>query len=516
MRWIFVIIIVLFAGLIVFAHATEHAGRFFITDIGGGVIVLTAALWFLSTRSWKWPWKMGGIGLFALLPVFFKYDGSRSGSAAPNWTWRFGKAKDAGLDDLANLAKLDGAGDSEAEQWEPAIYHHPFPGFLGPNRSGILEGFALEPDWNANPPKELWRRRIGLGWSGFAVEGRYAVTQEQREDNEMVTCYDLGSGQPLWAHRNKTRFSEGMGSDGPRATPQIDGDAVFALGATGILDCLALRTGELRWSRNILNEHKSENLMYGKSSSPLVSGRFVIVTGGKQGPLLAAYDKATGEPIWKTGNESAGYAAPVLASIGGKPQIVTVNQNSVTGHHPEGGGELWRYDWPDRWPKPAQPQVLDGDRVLLTASYGMGAHLLQLKPNGDRFVVEEIWESSRMKTKFSSVCIKDGYAYGLDEGRFACISLEDGKRQWKDGRYGFGQNLMIGDLILVQAERGDVVLLRANPQKLEELGRIEALSSKTWNNPTLAGSYLLVRNDEEVACFQVAVRGEPRMLEPLP
>jgi outer membrane protein assembly factor BamB len=506
MRWIPLVIIILFAGTIIFMHATDHAGRYFSTDIGGAVIVLTSAIWFVATRSWDWRVKLIAMAVFALLPIIVKYDGSRSGSAAPSFSLRFAKAKDAGLEDLSRLKSLEPAAESS---WKPVAYHRDFPGFLGPDRTGIIKDFELEPDWEEHPPEELWRRRIGLGWSGFAVKGRYAITQEQREELEMVTCYDLESGEPIWAHSNTARFSGGMGSDGPRATPQIDAELVYTLGATGIVDCLELATGELRWTRNVLAEHDSENVRYGKSGSPLIVDDFVVVAGGKSGPLLAAYHKLTGEPVWKAAAEPAGYAAPVLATIAGARQIVSVNRFSATGHEPTTGKELWRYDWPNIYPKPAQPQILEGDRVLLTASYGMGAHLLQLDRDGDAISVEELWESSRMKTKFSSVCIVDGYAYGLDEGRFACISLEDGSRQWKDGRYGYGQNFMIGDLIVVQAEQGEIILVRPNPAMLEELGRVKALSGKTWNYPTLAGSYLLVRNDEEAACFRLAVR-EPK------
>ena len=257
MRWIAIIIILFFGGLIGYWHATENAGRYFVTDVGGGIIVITIAIWWISATSWNWKRKLAMVAAFGLLPICFKYDGSRSGSAAPHWTWRFGKAKDVGLDDLSWLNNsLQGGVDA----WQPAAFHKDFTGFLGDRRDGLVRGFELEPDWEAHPPKELWRHRIGLGWSGFVVKGRYAITQEQREEVEMVTCYHLETGEPLWAHRNTTRFSEGMGSDGPRATPQIDGDWVYALGATGILDGLDLATGELKWSRNVLEEQKSDNL----------------------------------------------------------------------------------------------------------------------------------------------------------------------------------------------------------------------------------------------------------------
>ena len=147
----------------------------------------------------------------------------------------------AGLDDLSGLQP---AGNSGADSWKPTGIYQDAPGFLGGDRTGTIKGIELETDWDSSPPEELWRIEMGLGWSGFAVKGRYAVTQEQRDELELVTCYDFESGKPIWAHRNTARFSEGMGGDGPRATPQIDGERVYALGATGILDCLELATGK--------------------------------------------------------------------------------------------------------------------------------------------------------------------------------------------------------------------------------------------------------------------------------
>ena len=495
-------------------HATENFASTVATAIGGVIAFAVVALWAVcrfggSVKS-KIVTLIAGVLAVGGSTQLFRYNGSFDGSSLPQFTWRWAPEKGEGLDDLSNLKQSGGSASAGLEDWTPPGIYQDSPGYLGADRTGTFTGFTLETDWEKYPPQELWRIKMGLGWSGFAVKGRYAVTQEQRDVLEMVTCYNFETGEPMWAHRNNARFSEGMGGDGPRATPQIDGDRVYALGATGILDCLELATGKLLWSRQVLEENETGNPMYGKSGSPLIIEDQVIVTGGESGPLLVAYDRMTGEPAWKNGTDAAGFSSPVLTTLGGVEQIVSVNARSVTGHHPVSGDELWRWPWPGTFPRPGQPQIIGGDRVLVTASYGLGSHLLKISaPTVDgKSNVEEIWESSRMKTKFSSVCILGDYAYGLDEGQFACINLENGDREWKDGRYGFGQNLLIGDVLLVQAERGQVVLLRATPERHQELATLDALASdtKSWNTPTLAGSYLIVRNDVEAACYRLPVK----------
>jgi outer membrane protein assembly factor BamB len=353
----------------------------------------------------------------------------------------------------------------------------------------------------------VWRQPIGLGWSSFAIAHGRAVTQEQRGENELVVCYDPFNGRALWAHTNKVRFSEPLGGDGPRATPTLVSNRVYALGATGILDCFALSDGTLVWSRDTLKEAGASNLVWGKSSSPLVFNDLVVVSGGDSGPLLLAFNKNTGALVWRGGNGSSSYASPVLANVGGRTQILSVNAQSVTGHDPEDGAVLWDYPWPGGFPKCSQPVAIGPDKVFISAGYGVGCALLQLKAQPDgRLETSEVWKNRNMKTQFANVAVRDGFIYGLDEGILACVELETGKRRWKDGRYGHGQMLLVEDVLLVQMESGPVALVEANPNAFHEIARTPALKSKTWNNPALTGKYLLVRNDQEAICFELRLR----------
>jgi outer membrane protein assembly factor BamB len=331
------------------------------------------------------------------------------------------------------------------------------------------------------------------------------VTQEQRGTTEAIVCYETATGKVCWIHPNPhARFSEWQGGDGPRATPTITGGRVYAMGATGILDCLDGTTGNVIWSQNVLAETSTHNLTYGKTCSPLVTDELVIVTGGGGGPSLIAYHKLDGLLAWKAGDETPGYASAVPATIGGIKEILTINSQSVAGHALSEGHLLWRFDWPGGMPKVPQPMPLGQDRLLISAGYGLGTYLLQVKTDADgRQSVESIWDTRHLKPKMSNFVVHQNFVYGLDDAILTCLDLTTGKRMWRGDSYGFGQLLLVDDLLLIQAESGEVALVEASPAGFHELGRFQAISGKTWNNPALSGHKLLVRNDHEAACFEL-------------
>jgi outer membrane protein assembly factor BamB len=382
-----------------------------------------------------------------------------------------------------------------------------YPQFLGPRRDGTLPDLHLARDFAGHPPRRLWRQRIGAGWSAFAVAGRLAVTQEQRGNEEHVVAYDLATGKPQWSHRDEARYETVIAGVGPRATPTIVDGRVYAMGGTGILNALDLTTGRRLWTHQVVEEAGAKLPDWGKSCSPLVTGGRVIVSaGGADGRSLVAYDAATGAPAWSGGNDRSSYASPVLATIAGRPQILMFNQGSVAAHDPETGAVLWEQAFPSEQPNVAQPVPLPGDRVLLSAGYGIGAKLYRVATKDDGgFESRFVWESPRLKSKFANMVVHGGFVFGLDDGVLTCLDPESGERRWKGGRYGHGQILLVGDLLLVQTEEGEVALVEAVPESHREIARFRILDGKTWNTPALAGSVLLVRNDQEAAAYELAL-----------
>jgi len=388
----------------------------------------------------------------------------------------------------------------------PAADEAAFPQFLGPSRDGTLPGPALARDWQARPPREVWRVPVGEAWSGFAVARGTAVTQEQHDGEERVVAYDLATGRVRWSHGDAARFATTIAGIGPRATPTIAGGRVFTLGATGILNALELATGRVQWTRNVLEEHRAVSPEWGKSSSPVVlDGRVVISVGGTDGHSLVAYDARDGAPAWSAGSDRSSYSTPAVLTLAGRRQLVALNAASLTALDPATGTLLWEQPFPGGQPNVASPVATGPDRVLVSVGYGIGSKSYQVLDRGGSLVASPLWESPRLKSKFANVVVHDGLVYGLDDGVLTCLDPATGDRRWKDGRYGHGQLLLVGALLLVQTEDGEIVLVEPAPDALRELGRVRVLDGKTWNPPALAGRLLLVRNDREAAAFQLPV-----------
>ncbi len=420
-----------------------------------------------------------------------------------NWRWQ-PTAEDKFLEDLAarsqnrQTAGAEGGAELGDAEW---------PGFRGPNRDGVQPGIVLEEDWSARPPKELWRVRVGPGWSSFAVAGNRLFTQEQRGEDEVVVCYDAESGQEIWAYKDQTRFWEAMGGAGPRATPTIADGKLFALGATGLLNRLDPISGEQIWQQDIGEIADRKPPTWGYSSSPLVTGETVIVyAGGEDQKGLLAFDTESGELRWSAPAKSADdYSSPQLSVIDGQACVLMVTREGLIIVHPDDGGVLGRYEWEHQGYRVTQPLVVGESSVLVSTGLRIGTRRIQLKRDSRSFQGEESWTSRGLSPDFNDSVAHNGYLYGFDNNIFACVDLETGKRQWKRGRYGNGQALLLpdGNQLLVLAEKGDLILLRANPEKLDERGRHAVLSGRTWNHPVLVGERLYVRNSEEAACFEV-------------
>ena len=382
-----------------------------------------------------------------------------------------------------------------------------YPQFLGPHRNAIVDHPRLARDWKAQPPEQLWVQPVGRGWSGFAIVGNQAITQEQRGEEEAVVCYELLSGSVIWAYLYSAHYRSSLAGEGPRATPTISENRVFALGSTGILNCLDLKTGKLLWSKDAVRDNHSEVSDWGISCSPLLMDELVVISaGGGNERSLVAYRAATGEFVWGGGSDASGYSSPCLVTFAGVPQILIFNAGGISAHQPADRKTLWKYPWPGGHPHVSMPVLLPGDRVLVSSGYGVGSELLRIEKDSEgKFRASRIWKSTRLKAKFTNVVYRDGYIYGLDDGIMVCLDASDGELKWKEGRYGHGQEILAGNLLLVTAESGEAILLEPNPVESRELGRFSGLKGKMWNPPALAGAYLVIRNDAEAACYRLPI-----------
>jgi outer membrane protein assembly factor BamB len=379
-----------------------------------------------------------------------------------------------------------------------------WPGFRGPHRDDIIPGVRIKTDWTASPPVQMWRRPIGPGWSSFAVRGGLIYTQEQRGPDEIVSCYKLTSGEPVWAHRDATRFWESNGGPGPRATPTLSNGRVYTFGATGILNVLNARDGAVVWSHNAASDTGMQTPHWGFASSPLVVDDVVIVATAGQ---LIAYDLATGSRRWSSPARGVSYSSPQLATIDGVPQVLLLSEAGATSVALADGALLWEYPWPG-YPIVQPAVTADGD-ILIAVSDSSGTRRLAVARGPAGWTVAERWTSRGLKPYFNDFVVHDGYAFGFDGSILACIDLKDGTRKWKGGRYGDGQLILLADqdLLLVSSEEGELALVGATPNQFTELARFPAIEGKTWNHPVLAGDVLLVRNGQEMAAFRLSLAG---------
>jgi outer membrane protein assembly factor BamB len=339
------------------------------------------------------------------------------------------------------------------------------------------------------------------------VDGDLLYTQEQRGEDEIVSCYRVSTGETVWLHRDAARFYESNGGTGPRSTPELSNGRVYTLGATGIVNALDARDGALVWTRNAATDTGAKLPGWGFAGSPLVVNDEVIVAASGR---LVAYDIATGKPRWTAQTGGGGYSSPHLVTVGGVAQVLMLSSGGVTSVAPADGKVIWEHAWPTT-ARIIQPALTaEGDILMTLGDEGMGGAGLRrfaVTQGSSGWTVQERWESRGLKPNFNDFVVHKGHAYGFDGSILSCINLADGARKWKGGRYGSGQMVLLSDqdLLLVLSEEGELALVKATPDQFTEVAKVPGIEGKTWNHPVLARDVLLVRNDREMAAFRLTL-----------
>jgi|RhiMetdeSRZDD1v2_1073273.scaffolds.fasta_scaffold04845_11 outer membrane protein assembly factor BamB len=424
--------------------------------------------------------------------------GGFTGDFDNDFHWRWTKTPEQRLlaqgadEPVANSATAATVASNSMADW---------PGFRGVERDGIVTGVRIETDWSKSHPVEMWRRPIGPGWSSFAVAGNLVYTQEQRGDDEEVTCYDLNTGKPIWRHHDAARFWESNAGAGPRGTPTLNKGRLYTLGATGIVNALDAGNGQVIWTRNAATDTKTKTPGWGFSGSPLVVDDLVIVAAAGN---LIAYNVANGEPRWSTLDGGGGYSSPQLVKINGVAQVLLLNSKGAISVAPADGRKLWQFPLSSsaRITQPAM--TADGD-VLVNEGEGNALRRIAVANNSGAWSVQERWQSDGLNPYFNDFVVLGENAFGFSGSSIVCIDLKNGELKWKGGNFGHGQLLLLRDqsLLVVLTEQGEIALVKAAPDQFAELARIPAIKGKTWNHPVLVHDMLLVRNGEEMAAFRL-------------
>ena len=377
-----------------------------------------------------------------------------------------------------------------------------WPQFRGPGRDGWSRETGLLKAWPANGPRRLWKVPVGDGFSGIVVAGGRLFTLYGKGSDELAVAHDAATGREIWRVRIDSKYASDMGS-GPRATPTVDGNLVYALSASGQLHALDAASGRRVWARDLKRDFGARPPQWGVSTSPLVEGNLLLLdVGGSSGKSAAALDKKTGKTVWTSQSDAAGYSAPVAVTVGGVRQVLFFTGTALTALAPGSGKLLWRVPWrTDYDVNAATPIFVAPDKVFVSSGYDTGSALLRIKPAG---APDEVWRSRGMKNQFSSSVLHGGHLYGFDNKVLKAVDVATGKDKWKQSGLGHGSLLYADGHLYVLSESGQLVLVEATPAGYREKANAEVLSGKCWTAPTLANGRLYVRNEEEMVALAVA------------
>lgn len=378
-----------------------------------------------------------------------------------------------------------------------------WPNFRGPNHDGHSDEKLANKDWKAKPPKELWRIQLGDdGYAGPSVAGGKLFIIDHKGDRDVVRAVDTKTGKNAWTYDYEDTEKPNYGF--ARSTPSYDAGRVYTLSRLGKLHCLDVKDGTMVWMRDIKKDFRGRwrGETWDYAGSALIDGEKLIVCAGGEGASVVALDKNTGKDIWKGGgDDQAGYATPVKATIGGKTQYVVFTGLGVNGMDVENGAKLWGAPWRTSYDVNAATPLVIGNNVFITSNYGAGCEMLDVTVNPPK----EVWKNKVLKAHFNSPILFDGNIYGTgDPGELNCINPADGTVKWKEKGFEKGGIVGIdGCIIAVSGNEGDVILCKMWPDKYEELGRFKPLGGQSWTAPIVAQGKLYVRNKKELVCLDL-------------
>lgn len=394
-----------------------------------------------------------------------------------------------------------------------------WPQFLGPERNGISTETELLDTWPADGPPEVWRAKIGAGMSGVAISKGRLYTLVQKAGQQFVIALNASTGKPIWETAISKAYGNSMG-DGPRATPTISGERVFAFSGEGTLVALKTQDGEILWSHDVVKEHGSEMpAEYGMACSPLVVGDLVIVTAGARDATVVAHDIKTGKPMWTAGRDQpAGYSSPAFLNVGGKPQVVVIYGTATQGLDPQTGQSLWRYSFETDFNCNTATPIAHAGQVFLSAGENHGCVLLSPTPpkSNDKtnvWTVSEVWTSlgpkSVMRNEWQTSLVLGNHLFGFDNvggagpvTHLVCLDLMTGERKWQKLRFGKGNFIAADGKLIISTIKGELVLVEVNGNQFKELARVKLLGI-TRQAPALANGFVYLRDDQEIVCVDL-------------
>ena len=387
-------------------------------------------------------------------------------------------------------------------QVAPAQTAAHWPQWRGPNRDGISKETGLLKQWPAEGPALVWKATgAGEGYSSFSVSNGRLYTMGLRGDREFVVAFDVATGKEAWATPHGGKFENDRG-DGPRGTPTVDGDRVYALGGNGDLSALEARTGKIVWSKNMLKEFGGSNITWGISESPLVLGNKVLVNAGGQGASIVALNKTDGAVIWKSQSDKAGYSSAIPVEINGGTQVVFFTAERAVGLDAKDGRLLWEYSKPSNNVANVATPIVRANRVFISSDYGTGGGVVEIKPDNK---AQEIYFTKDMRNHHSSSVLVGDHLYGFSSQILTAMKFDTGEIAWRDRSVGKGSLVYADGHLYCFSERGIAGLVEATPTGYKEKGRFQLQTGKlpTWTHPVVVGGRLYLRDQDTIYAFDV-------------
>lgn len=385
-----------------------------------------------------------------------------------------------------------------------------WPQWRGPDRTGISKETGLLAQWPRSGPSVAWSAAmLGAGYGSVAVHGDRVYLQGMRNRQSVVSTLNRADGKLVWVRILGAAGDNDRGP-GPRGTPTIDGDRLYALSETGDLACLRTSDGTVVWQRNILKDFRGENPYWLISESPLVDGNVVIVTPGGRGAGVVALDKMSGKTVWQSKelSDGAGYASPIVADVGGVRTIMTFTADAGVGVRASDGKLMWRNSQAANGTANIATPVYSDGKVFFTSSYGTGASLLGLKAAGGEVRAQEIYFTRDMKNHHGGVVLVNGHIYGYNDSILTCLEFASGKMLWRDRSVGKGAVTYADGHLYILSENNVVGLVEATPAGYKEKGRFNIADQgwPSWSHPVVSGGRLYIRNQGTLTSYDVRAR----------
>ena len=388
------------------------------------------------------------------------------------------------------------AGGQAAANW---------PQWRGPNRDGVSKETGLLKEWPADGPSLVWKASgAGRGYSSFSIANGKLYTMGLRGDREFVIAFDIATGKEAWATPHGKAFRNDRG-DGPRGTPTIDGDRVYALGGSGDLSALDAGTGKIIWSKNVLHEFGGSNITWGISESPLVLGDKLFVNAGGPGASMVALKKTDGSVIWKSQSDEPGYSSAIPVDINGLTEVVFFTAQRAVGLDARDGRLLWEYGRPANDTANVATPIARGNRIFISSDYGKGGGVVEIKPDNK---AQEVYFTREMRNHHSSSVLVGDYLYGFSSSILTAMKFDTGEIAWRDRSVGKGSLVYADGNLYCLSENGVVGLVEATPTGYKEKGRfrIQQGNLPTWAHPVVAGGRLYLRDQDTIYAFDVKAK----------